>query len=308
MKIIRLRPACKDYPWGGTILREKYGVDSDMEPLAEAWVLSCHPDGESIIAEGDEKGQTLSRYAADHRANFWGTKCARFERLPMLIKLIDAKADLSIQVHPDDAYALEHEHQYGKTEMWYVIEAAPGAHLYYGLKKSVTKEELAASVANGTMTGLLRAAPVHAGDLFFIPAGTIHAICKGAVIAEIQQNSNVTYRVFDYDRVVKDGQKRPLHIRQALDVAHREPTPVQWDFGAHLASCPYFTVDKVTGGARGLCTEESFNSILIVSGQGSVVCEDERVCAKQGDSFLLPAGSGEWSIEGNCTALVTWIE
>ena len=205
MKIIRLTPACKDYPWGGALLREKYGVNSDLEPLAEAWVLSCHPDGESIIAEGEHQGQRLSGYAAQYGANFWGTKCEEFDGLPLLIKLIDAKTNLSIQVHPDNAYALEHEHQYGKTEMWYVVEAAPDAYLYYGLKKSVTKSELSKSITDGTIIDLLRAVPVHAGDLFFIPAGTIHAICGGTVIAEIQQNSNVTYRVFDYNRVGKDG-------------------------------------------------------------------------------------------------------
>ena len=216
MKIIRLTPACKDYPWGGALLREKYGVNSDLEPLAEAWVLSCHPDGESIIAEGEHQGQRLSGYAAQYGANFWGTKCEEFGGLPLLIKLIDAKTNLSIQVHPDNAYALEHEHQYGKTEMWYVMEAAPDAYLYYGLKESVTKGELSKSITDGTIIDLLRAVPVHAGDLFFIPAGTIHAICRGTVIAEIQQNSNVTYRVFDYNRIGKDGKKRQLHVQQAL--------------------------------------------------------------------------------------------
>ena len=300
MKIIRLTPACKDYPWGGALLREKYGVNSDLEPLAEAWVLSCHPDGESIIAEGEHQGQRLSGYAAQYGANFWGTKCEEFGGLPLLIKLIDAKTNLSIQVHPDNAYALEHEHQYGKTEMWYVMEAAPDAYLYYGLKESVTKGELSKSITDGTIIDLLRAVPVHAGDLFFIPAGTIHAICRGTVIAEIQQNSNVTYRVFDYNRIGKDGKKRQLHVQQALDVVNLNPTPLKWDFGPHLATCPYFTVDKVVGPARGICSEESFVSILIVKGQGTVSCAGECAPAKQGDSFVLPAGSGGWAIDGNC--------
>ena len=308
MKIIRLTPACKDYPWGGALLREKYGVNSDLEPLAEAWVLSCHPDGESIIAEGEHQGQRLSGCAAQYGANFWGTKCEEFDGLPLLIKLIDAKTNLSIQVHPDNAYALEHEHQYGKTEMWYVMEAAPDAYLYYGLKKSVTKGELSKSITDGTIIDLLRAVPVHAGDLFFIPAGTIHAICGGTVIAEIQQNSNVTYRVFDYNRIGKDGKKRQLHVQQALDVVNLNPTPLKWDFGPHLATCPYFTVDKVVGPARGICSEESFVSILIVKGQGTVSCAGECAPAKQGDSFVLPAGSGGWAIDGNCEALVTQLE
>ena len=307
MKIIRLTPACKDYPWGGALLREKYGVNSDLEPLAEAWVLSCHPDGESIIAEGEHQGQRLSGYAAQYGANFWGTKCEEFGGLPLLIKLIDAKTNLSIQVHPDNAYALEHEHQYGKTEMWYVMEAAPDAYLYYGLKKSVTKGELSKSITDGTIIDLLRAVPVHAGDLFFIPAGTIHAICGGTVIAEIQQNSNVTYRVFDYNRIGKDGKKRQLHVQQALDVVNLNPTPLKWDFGPHLATCPYFTVDKVVGPAKGICSEESFVSILIVKGQGTITCTDECASAKQGDSFVLPAGSGGWAIDGDCEALITYV-
>ena len=224
------------------------------------------------------------------------------------IKLIDAKTNLSIQVHPDNAYALEHEHQYGKTEMWYVMEAAPDAYLYYGLKESVTKGELSKSITDGTIIDLLRAVPVHAGDLFFIPAGTIHAICRGTVIAEIQQNSNVTYRVFDYNRIGKDGKKRQLHVQQALDVVNLNPTPLKWDFGPHLATCPYFTVDKVVGPARGICSEESFVSILIVKGQGTVSCAGECAPAKQGDSFVLPAGSGGWAIDGNCEALVTQLE
>ena len=192
--------------------------------------------------------------------------------------------------------------------MWYVMEAAPDAYLYYGLKKSVTKGELSKSITDGTIIDLLRAVPVHAGDLFFIPAGTIHAICRGTVIAEIQQNSNVTYRVFDYNRIGKDGKKRQLHVQQALDVVNLNPTPLKWDFGPHLATCPYFTVDKVVGPARGICSEESFVSILIVKGQGTVSCAGECAPAKQGDSFVLPAGSGGWAIDGNCEALVTQLE
>lgn len=205
-------------------------------------------------------------------------------------------------------YAIVLKRQYGKTEMWYVMEAAPDAYLYYGLKESVTKGELSKSITDGTIIDLLRAVPVHAGDLFFIPAGTIHAICRGTVIAEIQQNSNVTYRVFDYNRIGKDGKKRQLHVQQALDVVNLNPTPLKWDFGPHLATCPYFTVDKVVGPARGICSEESFVSILIVKGQGTVSCAGECAPAKQGDSFVLPAGSGGWAIDGNCEALVTQLE
>ena len=313
MKIIRLTPACKDYPWGGALLREKYGVNSDLEPLAEAWVLSCHPDGESIIAEGEHQGQRLSGYAAQYGANFWGTKCEEFGGLPLLIKLIDAKTNLSIQVHPDNAYALEHEHQYGKTEMWYVMEAAPDAYLYYGLKESVTKGELSKSITDGTIIDLLRAVPVHAGDLFFIPAGTIHAICRGTVIAEIQQNSNVTYRVYDYGRKGPDGKERELHVDKALQVTKREPAATDRDFGPHVASCEYFTVDKVIlDGLRrkkltGEADETSFVSVLVMSGAGKGTAGDETIEVKKGDSIFITAGSGEYELEGDMEALLTTV-
>lgn len=304
MKIIRLTPACKDYPWGGALLREKYGVNSDLEPLAEAWVLSCHPDGESIIAEGEHQGQRLSGYAAQYGANFWGTKCEEFGGLPLLIKLIDAKTNLSIQVHPDNAYALEHEHQYGKTEMWYVLDCEPGAFLYYGFDHEISKAEFEERIKNNTLTEVLNAVPVHKGDCFFIPAGTLHAICKGIVIAEVQQNSNVTYRVYDYGRVGADGKPRALHVEKALDVTLRTP-PVKHDFGNHLAQGEYFTVDAKNGAFEDTADEKSFVSLLVTDGEGELTCGGETVVVKKGDSFFLPAGSGSYAVRGTCQTLVT---
>ena len=304
MKIIRLTPACKDYPWGGALLREKYGVNSDLEPLAEAWVLSCHPDGESIIAEGEHQGQRLSGYAAQYGANFWGTKCEEFGGLPLLIKLIDAKTNLSIQVHPDNAYALEHEHQYGKTEMWYVLDCEPGAFLYYGFDHEISKAEFEERIKNNTLTEVLNAVPVHKGDCFFIPAGTLHAICKGIVIAEVQQNSNVTYRVYDYGRVGADGKPRALHVEKALDVTLRTP-PVKHDFGSHLAQGEYFTVDAKNGAFEDTADEKSFVSLLVTDGEGELTCGGETVVVKKGDSFFLPAGSGSYAVRGTCQTLVT---
>ena len=304
MKFIRLTPACKDYPWGGALLREKYGVNSDLEPLAEAWVLSCHPDGESIIAEGEHQGQRLSGYAAQYGANFWGTKCEEFGGLPLLIKLIDAKTNLSIQVHPDNAYALEHEHQYGKTEMWYVLDCEPGAFLYYGFDHEISKAEFEERIKNNTLTEVLNAVPVHKGDCFFIPAGTLHAICKGIVIAEVQQNSNVTYRVYDYGRVGADGKPRALHVEKALDVTLRTP-PVKHDFGNHLAQGEYFTVDAKNGAFEDTADEKSFVSLLVTDGEGELTCGGETVVVKKGDSFFLPAGSGSYAVRGTCQTLVT---
>jgi mannose-6-phosphate isomerase len=190
MAILKLTPSCKDYLWGGSRLRTDFGIKSDLEPLAEAWVLSCHPDGPSYLPDGT----TLADYAAAHPEAL-GTDCAKFEQFPILTKFIDASSNLSIQVHPSNDYALKNEHQYGKSEMWYVLDCVPGAYLYYGFTHEISKEELAERIKNNTLTEVLNAVPVHKGDCFFIPSGTLHAICQGIVVAEVQQNSNVTFTV-----------------------------------------------------------------------------------------------------------------
>ncbi len=196
MPILKLTPSCKDYLWGGSRLRTGFGVHSDLQPLAEAWVLSCHPEGPSFLPDGS----TLQQYIDGHPGCL-GTACHRFQEFPILAKLIDAADNLSIQVHPDDAYALAHEGQYGKTEMWYVLDCEPGATLYYGFRHKIDREEFARRIRDNTLTEVLNAGPIHPGDCFFIPAGTLHAIGRGIVVAEIQQNSNVTYRVCDYGRL-----------------------------------------------------------------------------------------------------------
>lgn len=299
MSAFPLTPACKDYLWGGNKLRTEYGVKSNLEPLAEAWVLSCHPDGPSVLPDGT----TLPDYLAAH-PEAAGTHCKKFENFPVLVKLIDAKDNLSIQVHPSDAYALEHEGQYGKTEMWVVLEAEPDAFLYYGFREPITEEEFAERIRNNTLPEVLNAVPVKKGDVFFIPSGTLHAICKGIVIAEIQQNSNVTYRVYDYGRVGADGKPRALHIEKALDVTRRTP-PQKHDFGSHLAQCEYFTVDAKKGAFDGAADEKSFVSLLITDGAGTLTCGGETVKVKKGESYFIPAGSGKYAVTGDCETLVT---
>lgn len=302
MSILKLKPACKDYLWGGSKLRERYNIPSSLNPLAEAWVLSCHPDGPSVVENGPDAGLSLPCYIEKHGRGILGKNCARFEDFPILTKLIDAKGDLSIQVHPDNAYALAHEGQYGKTEMWYVLEAEPGAFLYYGFKAAISKEEYRARIQNNTLTEVLNAVPVKKGDVFFIPAGTLHAICRGLVIAEIQQNSNVTYRVYDYGRTGADGRPRQLHLAQALEVTRCAP-PSPQDFGGHLAACEYFTADAVQAPAGGICDEGSFTSLLITDGKGRLACGGEALAVRRGDSLFLPAGSGRWELTGSAAAL-----
>ena len=306
MGILKLKPCCKDYIWGGRRLAEEYGIQSDKDILAEAWVLSCHPDGPSVVQNGPCAGQTLPEYLARTGRQAWGTNCEQFRDFPMLIKLIDARSDLSIQVHPSDEYALAHEGQYGKTEMWVALEATPGAYLYYGFRQAVTREEFAARIAAGTLTEVLRKVSVKAGDVFFIPSGTLHAIGPGLVIAEIQQNSNITYRVFDYNRVGADGKTRPLHVEKALEVTDLSPAE-ELDFGPHLGKSPYFTVDRHQGGFRGMCGGESFHALLVTAGTGALRCGGEEHPLAPGGCFFLPAGSGAYEVEGGCETLIAYV-
>lgn len=297
MKVLKLTPSCKDYLWGGQRLKTDFHVQSDMNPLAEAWVLSCHPDGPSYL----EDGSTLADYLTAH-PEAAGTHCEPFENFPVLVKLIDAKNDLSIQVHPSDDYALEHEHQYGKTEMWVVLAAEPGAFLYYGFAHEVTKEEFERRIRENTLTEVLHKVPVQKGDVFFIPSGTLHAICRGIVIAEVQQNSNVTYRVYDYGRVGADGKPRALHIPQAVAVTDLHPAPTL-DFGPHLGQCAYFTTDQRKAPLDETADETSFVALLVTGGEGTLHDGEEKMALRAGDCVFLPAGSGTVSVSGACEVL-----
>ncbi len=313
MSILKLKPACKDYLWGGHRLAEEYNVEFDGPILAEAWVLSCHPDGTSTIVNGPYEGKTLQEYIDEEGMKVLGTHCRRFRDFPILTKFIDARDNLSIQVHPSNGYALQNEGQYGKTEMWYILDAAEDAFLYYGFKEAISKEEFEERIHNNTLLEVLNAVPVKKGDALFIESGTLHAIGKGILIAEIQQNSNVTYRIYDYGRVGKDGKLRDLHIEKALAVTERAPIIRSGSEYPHVADCDYFTVDKLnldgnlTYRTQGHVGSTSFLSILILDGEGSISCKGESIDYQKGDSIFLPADSGDWQIEGTCDALLTTI-
>ena len=301
MPILKLKPACKDYLWGGERLREEFRIPFEGHPLAEAWVLSGHPDGPSVIENGPWAGRTLPEYIAQAGPSVLGAGGQR--ELPILIKLIDAARDLSVQVHPSDEYALAHEGQQGKTEAWYIVDAQPGARLYYGFREETDREAVAAAVAAGTLTELLQSVPVHPGDLFFIPPGTVHAIGAGILLAEVQQSSNVTYRLYDYNRLGADGKPRPLHLEKALAVANLCPPPADRNFGGHLVRCDYFTADRLEAPCAGLSGAESFTSLVVLSGAGEIVQGAERLPLSKGDSLFLPAGSGPWEVTGDCVLL-----
>ena len=303
MAILKLKPACKDYPWGGRRLAEEFGIEYDKKILAEAWVMSCHPDGASTLADGE----TLTDYLKRHGTKILGTNSRRFQDFPLLIKFIDAKANLSVQVHPSDDYALAHEGQLGKWEMWYILDAEEDSVFYCGFNKKISRDEFTARIKNNSLVEVLNTVHAKKGDVIFIPPGTVHAIGGGILTVEIQTNSNVTYRIYDY------GRNRPLHISQALDVTNFNPVNVCGKNYQHLVACDYFVVDKLVldgkflSEARGTVDDKSFLSVLIIDGTGKISCGEEEFPYHKGDSFFLTAGAGDWNICGKCHALLTTV-
>ena len=302
----KFNPILKSTIWGGEKIIPFKHLNIEQPQVGESWEISNVPGDESVVANGTEAGKNLSQLVKEYKGSLVGeSNYQRFgDNFPLLIKFIDACDDLSIQVHPDDELAKKRHNSMGKTEMWYVLDCEPGAFLYYGFDHEISKAEFEERIKNNTLTEVLNAVPVHKGDCFFIPAGTLHAICKGIVIAEVQQNSNVTYRVYDYGRVGADGKPRALHVEKALDVTLRTP-PVKHDFGNHLAQGEYFTVDAKNGAFEDTADEKSFVSLLVTDGEGELTCGGETVVVKKGDSFFLPAGSGSYAVRGTCQTLVT---
>lgn len=287
--MVKLQPVLKDYLWGGTKLKTLFGRDNGDKIIAESWEASVHKDGESILADGTPLSVYLQEIG---------------EELPILIKYIDAKQNLSVQVHPSDAYAQKYEGDNGKTEMWYILSADEGAGIFCGLKDVCDKTEFKNKVLDGTVEDVLNFIPVKAGDCFLIKAGTLHAIGAGCVICEVQQNSNVTYRVYDYNRVDKDGNKRALHVDKALDVIRFEKYQDETGTGAWetkvggkirlLTECEYFRCKEllVDGVYEDVCVD-SFTAVNVLSGNGAINGE-QYVC---GDTFFLKKGE-TMKIEG----------
>lgn len=318
MEPMLLKPEGKDYLWGGTRLNTEYHKQIDIEPLAETWECSVHPDGPSLVVNGEFAGVTLDKVLEMH-PEFMGTKIDAKAGFPILVKFIDAAKDLSVQVHPSDEYARIYENQNGKTEMWYVMDAQPGASLVCGFAHDVTAEQLREAIENGTLSKHLQKMDVHKGDMFFIPAGTIHAIGAGALIAEIQENSNVTYRVYDYDRVDKNGQKRELHFEKAIEVLdmkagdamRRKPAIMRYYPGCSsemLCRCKYFETERiqVTKDFTFSVWNTSFQVLLCLEGSGRIQVEDgtqEPIGFSKGDCVFLPAALGVCHVIGETTLL-----
>ncbi len=296
--IYKLFSECKDYVWGGEKLKTDYGKQTDKTPCAESWELSFHKDGLTKLVNGKTLAETVTETDL-------GENVKKFPFFPVLNKFIDAKENLSVQVHPSDDYALQYEHSFGKTEMWYIVSAEQGAGIYLGFNRDVTKTEFENAIKENRLTELLNFYEVKAGESYFIPSGTIHAIGKGCLIYEIQQNSNLTYRVYDYGRTDKNGKPRELHIEKALQVtALRRFTPVFFE-GDLLGQSEYFTVKKVkVAGRYALNTDKnSFACITCVKGSGELA--GEKIA--RGDSFFVPANFGEYAASGEMELIETKI-
>ncbi|MFH1512388.1 MAG: type I phosphomannose isomerase catalytic subunit [Bacillota bacterium] len=294
---VKLKPVFKDYLWGGAKLKALYGAPEQR--VAEAWLLSVHPDGPSVIADGGFTGMPFPEYLAMEGAG---------GAFPILIKLIDSAQKLSVQVHPGDAYAKIHENGSGKSEMWIVLESEPGAYLYVGFNRNVTREEVRRRVLEGTIEEVLNKIPTHAGDMVYIPAGTVHAIGAGNLILEVQQSSNATYRLYDYDRRDARGEPRPLHLNKALDVLdfRKYGASAKAD-DPHGAQCRYFTVAQQTvrGSAALPMAGDVFASVVCVEGEGSLKRGGKQTALRRGDSLYLPAAGGPAELEGNMRVVIS---
>ena len=313
-----LKPAFKDYLWGGDKLKTEYHKETGLSPLAESWECSTHPDGTSL-ALIDQTEIPLTEVIKNH-PEILGTHPRTRDALPILIKLIDAKKDLSVQVHPDDDYARIHEHgSLGKSEFWYVLEAEPGASLVYGFSQDMTEEQVRQGIADGTIRKYLQKVPVKRNDVFFVQAGTVHAIGKGIVIAEIQESSNLTYRLYDYNRRDRNGNLRELHLDKALDVLnlHSSAEPVQpmrlLNYQPGFASefltrCRYFQVERILLSAEAsevsyYTDSSSFEVLICVQGQGVLKGKKLRIPFRKGDTIFVPADSEALSFSGKAELL-----
>ena len=301
MKLQKLIPSYKDYVWGGKRLNRIYGKGTHEGVTAESWEVSCHPDGETLL----EDGRTLREYIAEDPEVLGSERLS--DELPVLIKFIDAKTALSLQVHPDDETAQKLENGVGKTEMWYVVDAEQDSKIYCGLKDGITKSEVEKAIRDNTLEDKLNVFHSQKGDVFFVEAGTVHAIGGGNLILEIQQNSNITYRLYDWGRLDKNGKPRELHVEKGLtsikSVPYRKRCTPQCDGMRVLGTSKYFKVTEIAlTEARFFETDKkSYNVITLVS--GNAVLDGEPLSS--GDSVFIPAGYGRWLLEGEATVIMT---
>lgn len=313
---LKMHPVYKEPIWGGSNLKKKYGKDIPSDCTGEAWEVAAHKNGQSTVAGGAYDGKTLGEVVRTLGKELLGDFVADKypDKFPLLVKFLDCNDKLSVQVHPDDVYAREHENgELGKTEMWYILDAKPGAKLIYGFSRDITREEFQSAIERGTLDDVMNYVEVEPGDCFFIPSKTLHALLDGLLVAEIQQNSDTTYRVYDFGRVDKNGNARELHIKKSVDVTNlasskggekvvAQPEPVTGGVKYPLCKCDYF--DTVKYEARGKISFEtnrqSFELLIVYEGEATLSYEGGMLPLKAGDSVVVPAYLGSYQINGTC--------
>ncbi len=312
-------PLLKQTLWGGDKIIPFKHLNASQDHVGESWEISGVSGSETIVANGPQKGKSLNQLVREQKGLLVGQEnYERFgDEFPLLIKFIDAQKDLSIQVHPNDEVAHRQGKPRGKTEMWYVFPSAPGAFLYNGLKQQITPEQYKAMVENDTITDALARYEVSEGDVFFIPAGRIHAIGAGSFVAEIQQTSDVTYRIYDYKRKDKNGNYRELHTKEAAESIdyhvlpdYRTAYEPKQNEGVQVVSCPYFTTavyDLTEPMTLDYSELDSFVILIAVKGEGKLICEGEEMTFRMGDTVLLPATTKEVKVEGTVKFLETYV-
>lgn len=316
MDILLLEPTLKETIWGGRKLIDDYGFETTLANAAEAWLLSCHKDGPSFVTNGEFKGKTLQEVIDIQGRELLGTNNADINDFPILIKIIDACDKLSVQVHPADEYARAVENENGKTEAWFVLDCEEGAELIFGVNRDMEREEFAAKIEDGSLMDVMNCVKVKPGDVIFIPSGMLHAIGAGILLAEVQQSSNTTYRVFDYNRKDKFGNTRELHIKKATDVVNLEFTEADFSPKGEklmlgesaktmLCECEYFSMTslEVNGEITDNADEKSFVSLLVLDGNGTVCASGKEYSIKKGSSVFIPASTGEYKLNGNMKIL-----
>lgn len=319
---LKFKPVYKDYIWGGRKL-ELLGKKLPEGKVAESWEISCHPDGISTVSNGAYKGITLPELVKRFKRDIIGNSLPEenIEKFPLLIKFIDASNKLSVQVHPDEDYVHTHKSDlYGKNEMWYIISADPGAKLVYGLKQNISKEDFKKAINKSNVENCLNYITVKSGDFVNIPVGLVHAVGSGILLAEIQQNSNSTFRVYDYERTDDKGNKRPLHIKEALEVIDFNNSQSYLNKGlktavsekinkTYLVANKYFSVEKldINGCLENYAGGDRFYIYIVISGAGQIVYNRDKIEIKLGDSLLIPASMGEYFLKGQMEILKAYV-
>ena len=319
MKIYQFKPLLKQTLWGGDKIIPFKRLNAQMDNVGESWEISGVKDNETVVLDGPDAGKTLNELVKQEKAQLVGKEnYERFgDEFPLLVKFIDAQKDLSIQVHPNDEVAHRLGYGQGKTEMWYCLDVEPGASLYCGLKQQLTPAQYQQMVADDTITEALARYEVREGDVFFIPAGRIHSICAGSLVAEIQQTSDVTFRIYDFKRRDKNGNLRQLHTREAAEAIdytvlsdYRTPYHAEKNMPQQVVECPFFTTaiyDLTEPMLLDYSELDSFVILMVVKGEGKLTADGETIALQAGETILLPATTQEVRVEGEMKFLETYV-